>query len=187
MHANECNNCQHCWQLSKKTKHSGIVILRKDCNAHAQTFSRGQHCCGSMHCCGSTLCWSQNNRNVGTCSAKSFTSFKLYATSTNKCQHSCGAMQTDATSHNIVGPNIVACCQPTMLRLFAWACKFDQFQIIRNKCQHCCGSMQMDATCWAQQCCMLLTNSVGPMQTDATLLAVGTDSPAFLMKVVQSI
>ena len=30
-------------------------------------------------------------------------------------------MQTDATSHNIVGPNIVGCCWPKMLGPFAWA------------------------------------------------------------------
>ena len=30
-------------------------------------------------------------------------------------------MQTDATSHNIVGPNDVGCCWPTMLGPFAWA------------------------------------------------------------------
>ena len=38
---------------------------------------------------------------------KSLTGFKLYATSSNKCQHCCGSMQTDTTSHNIVGPNNV--------------------------------------------------------------------------------
>ena len=48
VHANERNNCQHCWRLSKEAMHSGTVILKKDYNAHAQTFSRGQHCCGSM-------------------------------------------------------------------------------------------------------------------------------------------
>ena len=47
VHANERKNCQHCWRLSKEAMHSGMVILKKDCNAHAQTFSRGQHCCGS--------------------------------------------------------------------------------------------------------------------------------------------
>ena len=50
--------------------------------------------------------------------SKSLTGFKLYTTSANKCHHCCGSMQTDATSHNIVG-----CCWPTMLRPFAWAFK----------------------------------------------------------------
>ena len=45
----------------------------------------GQQCCVRLH--GPT----------------SLTSFKLYATSANKCQHCCGSMQTDAASHNIVG------------------------------------------------------------------------------------
>ena len=52
---------------------------------------------------------------------KSLTGFKLYATSANKCQHCCGFMQTDATSHNTVGPINVGCCWPTMLGPFAWA------------------------------------------------------------------
>ena len=87
---------------------------------------------------------------------ETLTSFKLYATSGNKCQHCCGSMQTDATSHNIVGPNNVGCCWPTMLGPFARTLEFDRFQIIRNECQHCCGPMQTDATCWAQQCCLRL-------------------------------
>ena len=60
-------------------------------------------CKRTQHCC-TTLRQSQNNRNVRTCWAKSLTGFKLYATSANKCQHCCGSMQTEATSHNIVGP-----------------------------------------------------------------------------------
>ena len=52
---------------------------------------------------------------------KSLTGFKQYAASANKCQHCCSSMQTDATSHNIVGPNNVGCCWPTMLGPFAWA------------------------------------------------------------------
>ena len=52
---------------------------------------------------------------------KSLTGFKLYATSANNCQHCCGSMQTDTTNHNIVGPNNVGCCWPTMLGPFAWA------------------------------------------------------------------
>ena len=54
VHANERNNCRNCWRLSKEAMHSGTVILKKDCNAHAQTFSRGQYCCGSMQT-GATL------------------------------------------------------------------------------------------------------------------------------------
>ena len=80
----------------------------------------GVPCKRAQNCCA-TLRRSQNNRNVGTCWAKSLTSFKLYATSANKCQHCCGSMQTDATSHNIVGPNNVGCCWPGMLGPFASA------------------------------------------------------------------
>ena len=64
----------------------------------------GQQCCVRLH------------------GPKSLTGFKLYATSANKCQHCCGSMQTDATSHNIVGPNNVGCCWPTMLGPFALYC-----------------------------------------------------------------
>ena len=63
----------------------------------------GQQCCVRLH---------------GT---KSLTGFKLYATSANKFQHCCDSMQTDATSYNIVGPNNVGCCWPTMSGPFAWA------------------------------------------------------------------
>ena len=95
-----------------------FVFSKKYYKARAQTFSRGHHwptlivgvpCKRAQHCCA-TLRRSQNNRNVGTCWAKNLTGFKLYATSANKCQHCCGSMQTDATSHNIVGPNNVWCC-----------------------------------------------------------------------------
>ena len=68
---------------------------------------RAQYCCAMLR-------RSQNNRNVGTCWAKSLAGFKLHATSANKCQHCFGSMQTDATSHNIVGPNSVGCCWPTV-------------------------------------------------------------------------
>ena len=59
-HANGRNKSQKCWELlahanerrrlSKETKHSGTVILKKDCNAHAQTFSRDQHCYDFIAC-----------------------------------------------------------------------------------------------------------------------------------------
>ena len=58
----------------------------------------------------------KDNRNVGTCWAKSLTGFKLYPKSANKCQYCCGSMQTDATSHNIVAPNNVGSCWSTMHR-----------------------------------------------------------------------
>ena len=112
---------QHCWRSFKEAMHSGTVILPfilcKLCNALAQTFSRGQRCCGSMQtgatCCA-TLHRSQKIRNVGTCCAKSSTGFKLYATSANSVVAPC-----KRTQH--VGPNNVACCWPTMLRPFVWA------------------------------------------------------------------
>ena len=104
VHANERN--MYNYQLKKQCI---LVLYSNLCNARAQTFLRGQHCCGSMQT-GATLLLhrSYNNRTVGTCCAKSLIGFKLYATSANKRQH-------------------------------------------------CQGSMQTDATCWAQQCCVLLS------------------------------
>ena len=108
-----------CLQQSRKEK------TRYDCLFYEKYITRcvrrcfheaniiGVPCKRAQKCCA-TLRRSQSNRNVGTCRAKSLTTFKLYATSANKCQHCCGA-----TSHNIVGPNNVGCCWPTMLRSFA--------------------------------------------------------------------
>ena len=113
-----------CLQQSRKKK------TRYDCLLFEKNITRrvrrrfheanivGVPCKRLQHCCA-TLRRSQNNRNVGTCWAKSLTGFKLYATSAKKCQHCCGSLQTDTTSHNSVG-----CCWPTMLRPFAWALIF---------------------------------------------------------------
>ena len=73
----------------------------------------GQQCCVRLH------------------GPKSLTGFKVYATSANECQSCCGSMQTDATSHNIVGPNNVGCCWPTMLRPFAWALRLKNCPCLR--------------------------------------------------------
>ena len=74
----------------------------------------GDPCKRAQHC-HSTI------EKLGLVGPKVFTGFKLYATSANKYQHCCGYMQMDATSYNIVGPNNVGCCWPTMLGPFAWA------------------------------------------------------------------
>ena len=110
-----------------------------------QTFSRGQHCWGSMHTaqhCSATLRRSQNNGNVGTCCVKSLTGFQLNATSAYKCQHCCGSMQTDATSLNIAGPNNVACCWLTKLCPFAWGLTQQRtihIQLLKHFGSHTCS------------------------------------------------
>ena len=118
-----------CLQKSrkKKTRYDCLFLKKRLQGTCADVFTRltlanivAVPCKWAQHCCA-MLRLSQNNRNVWTCCAKSLTGFKLYATSANKCQHCCGSMQTDATSHNIVGPSNVACCWPTVLRPFAWA------------------------------------------------------------------
>ena len=72
VHANERNNCQHCWRSSKETMLSGTVIHKDLQCVCAGVFTRPTlwfHANGRIHCCA-TLGRSQNNRNVGTCCAK---------------------------------------------------------------------------------------------------------------------
>ena len=106
VHAKERNNCQHCWQFSKEAMHSDTIILKKkiamrmyrrfhDANVVVVPCKRAQYCCA-------TLRRSQNNKNVGTCFAKSLSGFKLYTTSANIV-----AVPCKRTQH--VGPNNVAC------------------------------------------------------------------------------
>ena len=80
-----------------------FFVYLRPMQTYATSANNSQQCCIRLH------------------GPKSLTGFKLYATSANKCQHCCGSMQTDATNHNIVGPNNVGCCWPTMLGPFAWA------------------------------------------------------------------
>ena len=63
----------------------------------------GQQCCVHLH------------------EPKSLTDFKLYTTSDNKCQHCCGFIQTDATSHNIVGPTMLGVGGQQCWVSFEWA------------------------------------------------------------------
>ena len=105
-----------CLQQSRKKKKTRNDCLFFEKNITRRVLRRfheanivGVLCKRAQHCCA-TLRRSQNNRNVWTCWANSLAGFKLYATSANKSQHCCGSMQTDATSHNIVGPNNVGCC-----------------------------------------------------------------------------
>ena len=103
VHVSERKKCQHCWWSFKEAMHSGTVVLAMNMRQH---FRCRQHCCGSVQTGGFVR--SQNNRNVGTCCAKSLTGFKLYTTSANIVVVTCKRMQ-------YVGPNNVACCRSTML------------------------------------------------------------------------
>ena len=102
-----------CLQQSKKKKtRYDCLFFEKNITGRVRRLVHEANIVGvpskpAQHCCA-TLRRSQNNRNVGICWVKSLTGFKLYATSAKKCQHCCGSMQTDAISHNIVGPNNVA-------------------------------------------------------------------------------
>ena len=117
-----------CLQQSRKKKtHYDYLFFEKNITRRVrrrfhEANTVGVPCKRAKHCCATLRC-SQNNRNVGTCWAKSLTSFKLYATSADKCQHCCGSMQTDATSHN-------RCCWPTMLRPFAWALRTLEYDVL---------------------------------------------------------
>ena len=77
---------------------------------HANGRNKSQHCCVLLggfvqQCC------------VRLQGPKSLTDFKLFTTSANIVMAPCKRMQH-------VGPYIVACCWPTMLRPFAWAFRF---------------------------------------------------------------
>ena len=116
------------WCMQTNATTANIVVV---------PYKRARHCCA-------TLRRSQNNRNVGTRCAKSSTGFKLYATSANivvvpckRTQHvglnnvasvymhgPLRPTQTDVTSRNIVGPNIVRNCW-RLFALLAW-CKRTQ-------------------------------------------------------------
>ena len=78
--------CYDCLFFEKKSVTRRVRRRFHDANIVGVPYKRAQHCCV-------TLRRSRNNRNVGTCWAKSLTSLKLYATSANKCQHCCGSMQ----------------------------------------------------------------------------------------------
>ena len=128
MHANERNNCQHCWRLSNEAMHSNFVILRKNCNTRAQTFSRGQHFCGSIHSMqtGATnivalrfeqwKCWDLFRQSL--------TGFKLYATSANTV----AVVPCKRTQH--FGPK--QCCMLLANNVVTMCANG------RNKSQHCC-------------------------------------------------
>ena len=118
VHANERNNCQHCWWSSKEAMHSDTVILKKDCNAHTKTFSWGiaasQHCCGSMQKGATLLRYASPDtkkiEKLGLVVPKVW----WFQIKRNKCQ------QMPTLLWFRVRPNNVACCWPTMLRPFAW-------------------------------------------------------------------
>ena len=116
------NNVGSCWHVSrgacKRTQHLPTLLAvfykRSDafwyynhCNWRVQTFSRGQHCCGSMQTGATLLRYAspitEQQIYVRTCCAKSLND--RFQTIRNKCQqvptstdqHCCGSMQTDAT------------------------------------------------------------------------------------------
>ena len=130
-----------CLYQSRKTKRATIVcFLKTDYKARAQTFPQGQHCCDPMQTGAillHTLRRSQNKRNVGTCCAKSLTDFKLYATSTNKCQN---CLRFHANGRHIFFR--------TMLRVVG---------------QQCCVRLYMESQqCW--QLLALVARSLKPVE-----------------------
>ena len=77
-----------CLQKSrkKKTRYDCLFFEKNITRRVRRCFHKaniiGVPCKRAQHCCA-TLRRSQNNRNVGTCCAKSLTGFKLYAASAN--------------------------------------------------------------------------------------------------------
>ena len=106
-----------CLQQSKRRKRATIVcffeqnITRRMRRRFHEANTVGVPCKRTEHCCA-TLRRSQNNRNVGTCWAKSLTGFKLYATSANTVVVPCKRTQQITT---LLGPTILGvvgqqCC-----------------------------------------------------------------------------
>ena len=89
-------------------------------------------------CCWPTICY------VRLHGPKSLTGFKLYGpTSAKKCQYCCRSMQTDATSHNIVGFNNVGsvCMGPPLVYL-----------ILQRETNFLYDYIQMTAFCFETIC-----------------------------------
>ena len=103
---------RHVYNNPERRKRAMIVCFLKTILQGAYA---GQHCWGSMQTSATLL------RYASPVADLLGQKFDRFQTVRNLCQHCCGSMQTDATSHNIVGPNTVECCWPTMLRPFAWA------------------------------------------------------------------
>ena len=80
-----------CLQQSRKekTRYDCLFYEKYDTRCVRRCFHEaniiGVPCKRAQKCCA-TLRRSPSNRNVGTCRAKSLTTFKLYVTSANKCQ-----------------------------------------------------------------------------------------------------
>ena len=130
------NNVGSCWHVSrgacKRTQHLPTLLAvfykRSDafwyynhCNWRVQTFSRGQHCCGSMQTGATLLRYAspitEQQIYVRTCCAKSLND--RFQTIRNKCQQvltNIVVVPCKRTQH--VGPNNIACCWPTMLHPF---------------------------------------------------------------------
>ena len=92
-------------------------------------------------------------------------------------------MQTDATSHKHLLRVIVGRVWPTMLRLFAWAQKFDRFQTIRNKSEqvptllwfHANGrNMLIGPTCSVACCWPTMLRPFEPWALIVDKLGLGT-------------
>ena len=95
--------------------HSGSLILKKDCDAHAQTFHEANFvvfpCKRAQHYCA-MLRRSQNNRNDWTCCVKSLTGLTLYTTSVNIAVAPCKRTQ-HVMSNNVacrLAKNVASVC-----------------------------------------------------------------------------
>ena len=107
----------HVYNNSERRKRATIVcflkkyITRRVRRRFHEANIVGTPCKRAQHCCA-TLRRSQNNRNVGTCWAKRFTGFKLYATSANIVVVPCKRTQQVTT---LLGPTMLGavgqqCC-----------------------------------------------------------------------------
>ena len=112
-----------CLQQSRKKKTRYNCLLFEKKNTSRRVHRRfheaniGQHCCGSMQTGATLLRYASPFTEQQKCWDLLGQKFDRFQTVRNKCQQLPTllwffSMQTDATSHNIVGPNNVGCYKP---------------------------------------------------------------------------
>ena len=104
-------------RLIKEAMHSGTVILKIYCNTRAQTFSRGQPCCGFMQ---TGFAGHRTIEMLGLVAPK----FNRSQTIRNKCQHCCGSTQTDKMCWAqqccvLLANNVASVCMDLKAHLYA--------------------------------------------------------------------
>ena len=90
VHANRCNNCQHCWWSSKEVMYSGTVILNKIAMHMCRVFTRPRLLWFHANRCNIVALHFASHRIelLGLVASK----FDRFQTICNKCQHCYSSM-----------------------------------------------------------------------------------------------